>query len=112
MTLRSGYVRGQFSQNLWDRGVFVPFSRHFRTLWTPFGHHLDTMQVFHNFLKIKDILSLRTVRTPYKQILMCVRACEQINNEISNLSRTIRLIYGVLVSENKKKKNFQRVIKK
>ena len=77
-----------------------------------YGHHLDTMQVFHNFLKIKDILSLRTVRTPYKQILMCVRACEQINNEISNLSRTIRLIYGVLVSENKKKNNFQRVIKK
>lgn len=111
MNSRSGYLCGLFSQMLLDKGDFMPSENSLRTGRTPCGHHTDTMRENRNFLKFKEILPLWTVRTPYIHILMCVRAREQIiNNAGNNLSRTLRNIYGVLVSKNKKKNNFQRVI--
>lgn len=111
MNTRNGYLRGLFSQMLLKKGDFMPSENSLRTGRTLCGHHTDTMRVNRNFLKFKEILPLWTVRTPYTHILMCVRAREQvINSEISNLSRTLRNIYGVLVSEKKKNNNFQRVI--
>lgn len=111
MNTRSGYFRGHFSQMLLNKGHLALSENQLRTGRTPYGHHMDRIREVRNFLKFKEILPLRTVRTPYIHILMCVRARGQvINSARDNLSRTLGYIYGVLVSKNKKNNKFQLVI--